>query len=603
MSAPPKDNTSTFIYGVNHDKYNGENIISGSSCTTNCLAPLLKILDDEYTINNAVFTTIHSSTASQNIVDSSNKKARTSRGTFGNIIPHTTGASSSINQVLPQLSGKIKGTSLRVPISSSSIVDVNVEFKSTLNKNITISDIIELIKNNKYYDKVYSISDKKLVSCDFLTTTTPTILDTNASMDLGNNKFKFMIWYDNEWSYSTQLIRIVESMYKFNNNIVNIDLDKNKYFIDNFKSNFLNKRVVLRLDLNVSLDKNMEIIDDYRISSSIQTIKEILKHNPKYLILTSHFSRPKEYDKKYSLINVIKRIEHYLEQNIEFLHNGICNETFVQILNSNSKIFLLENLRFNKEETNYNDYKDMYNETINSYKNMGDIFICDAFGCVHRKHMSIYGIKNFNKQIGYGYLINNELENLNKLISSIQDNKKLLCIIGGNKVSDKLPIVELFSNIKNATIFVAGGLAKHCIKENLSFENVIVMKDGWGNKTLEDTPEYIEDISSTDLNAYDIGNQSKSELFDLILQSDIVFWNGSLGVIEHEFYRKSSIQLVKLLESTNKVKTIMGGGETASLIENKNSNIYVSTGGGAMLEYLQNKICENKNICGLDIYE
>ena len=209
ISAPPKDNTKTFIYGVNDHLYRGERIISGSSCTTNCLSPMLRLLDDTYKITNCVFTTIHAATATQYVVDMVQKTARTNRSIFNNIIPHTTGASSSVIAVLPQLEGKVHGTSVRVPVSDGSLVDLNIELED---HRITLKDICKLLESHRLYGTVYDTCDKKLVSSDFITTTIPTVLDIDASMDMGKGRFKLMIWYDNEWSYSAQLIRLLEAI-------------------------------------------------------------------------------------------------------------------------------------------------------------------------------------------------------------------------------------------------------------------------------------------------------------------------------------------------------------------------------------------------------
>lgn len=606
MSAPAKDSTSTFIYGVNNEQYSGEKIISGSSCTTNCLAPFLKILNDEYKINDCIFTTIHATTASQYTIDIVDKKARTSRSILNNIIPHTTGASSSVYSVLPELKGLINGTSLRVPVSNGSLLDLNIQLDS---KNIKLSDIIELIKKHNLFKIVYNINDKKLVSSDFITTTTPTILDVEASIDMGNGKFKFFLWYDNEWSYSAQLIRLVETMYKYNNqvkqkNIKNIPILESKYYLENINLEY--KSVVLRLDLNVPI-KNDIITDDYRIKSAIPTITTILSKNPSKLIIVSHFGRPKIYDSKYSLCKILSNISKYINEPIEFLKNGISQLSLNQINLSFNRIFLLENLRFHTEETNYVKEKININtsEIIRLYSQFGDIFISDAFGCSHRNHLSIGGIKEFelllNKNIGYGQLMHKEITNLSELVNI---NKKILCVIGGNKVEDKLPIVESFKKLSNAKIYVAGGLAKYYYKSKKQMEsNIYVMKDGWGNSSLNDEPLYIPNISISNFNCYDIGIQSKADLFSMVEDSDIVFWNGSLGVIENNFYSQSSKEFVKFLESKQNVKTIIGGGETASLINNKNSNIYVSTGGGALLEFLQLKFNNGSNLPGIQIFE
>lgn len=605
MSAPAKDNTKTIIYGVNHETYQGEKILSGSSCTTNCIAPMLKILNDSFQIKNCVFTTIHATTSSQYTVDVVNKLSRTNRSIFNNIIPHTTGASSSITCVLPELKGKIYGTSVRVPVSNCSLLDINIELDD---KTISLNDIKQLLINSPYYKTIYDVNDKLLVSSDFITTATPTILDINASINMGNGCFKLMLWYDNEWSYSAQLIRLVESMFEYNNAI------KTKYYMENIDME--NKGIVCRFDFNVPT-VNGEIIDDFRIKSAIPTIDCILLQNPKYIVLTSHFGRPTNKDPQFSLQFMIPTLEKYLNHNVIFLENGIDELTLIEINqykyndnNTSPTIFLLENLRFHPEEVNYED-----NNITDIYKNLGDVFICDAFGCLHRKHMSIYAIKTFNKPYGYGKLIQKEIEMTNYLTNN--KNKKVLGIIGGNKIKDKLPIINSLRLIPNSTIYIGGGLAK---QYNESYNNVVKMKDGFGNKTLDFNmlhSIYIKDIRNTEYNTYDIGIESVNELYDLINKHDIIFWNGPLGVIEHETYKLGSKQVIEyLLEQPNKI-IIIGGGETASLIKTDNAsknystntntitntNTYISTGGGALLEYLQHKIVNKKNIVGLAIFE
>lgn len=610
MSAPAKDSTPTFIYGTNSNNYSGQSIVSGSSCTTNCLAPFLKLINDKYKIIDCVFTTIHATTASQYTTDIVDKKARTSRSILNNIIPHTTGASSSVYSVLPELKGLVNGTSLRVPVSNGSLLDLNVQFAD---KQVVLADIIELIKSNELYKIVYDINDKNLVSCDFITTTTPTILDSTASIDMGGGKFKFFLWYDNEWSYSSQLIRLCESMYNYNmskNISKSIDIQPNetKYYLENL--DLEGKQVVLRLDLNVPI-KNYITTDDYRIQSSIPTINTILKKNPSKLIICSHLGRPKGGDLNYTLSNILLTLYKYIQLPMEFIGFGISNLAINKIANSDNKIFLLENLRFYGEETEYEkgDLSLENNSIVSTYSKLGDVFILDAFGCAHRNHMSIGGIKEFElklgKTIGYGHLIHKEIINLSSLVNK---NKKILCVIGGNKVEDKLPIAKSFSNLPNAKIFVAGGLAKYYLQQielgaQTPNSNMTIMKDGWGAFSLMNNPQYIHDISSTELNCYDIGPISKAELFEMVKEVDIVFWNGSLGVIENDFYSQSSKQFVKFLESNSDVRTIIGGGETTSLITDKNSNIYVSTGGGALLEFLELKFNSGNNLPGIKIFE
>lgn len=608
MSSPPKDKTPTFIYGVNWQNYRGEKIVSASSCTTNCISPMLKLLHDNYYILDANFTTIHATTGSQYTVDVLNKASRTNRSIFNNIIPHTTGASSAITCVLPELEGKINGTSIRVPVLNCSLLDVNVELAV---KNVTLHDIVNKIKSHELFDIVYQVNKKQLVSCDFITTTTPTILDAKASIDMKNGKFKLMIWYDNEWSYSAQMIRLVEHMYHYNQSqfsksSVSINIGKSlssKYYYENL--DLQQKKIVLRLDLNVPVNKGV-ITDDLRIRSTIPTIKKIMESGPCYIILASHFGRPKGFELKYSLEFITNVLEKYLETKIIFLKNGIHKNTLQEIDNavlsqsSNKQplIFLLENLRFHEEETQYETMSEedkKTNEIVQLYRQMGDLFISDAFGCLHRNHMSICDMKYSGNMYGYGDLIQTELDGINTLFNN---SGKILGIIGGNKIKDKMPLIKALQKIHGSSLYIAGGLAK---QYNEKYTNVFVMEDGYGNTNMEENAKYIP-VKNTSDNFYDIGIHSLSALCKQIENADIIFWNGPLGVIEHEIYRNGSVKLVEYLESLENKKIIIGGGETGSLFRKEFNHIYLSTGGGALLEYLHDKIILDKFIPGLNVF-
>jgi len=213
MCAPSKDNTPQYLFNGNHHKYKGENIISNSSCTTNCIVPLLKLLNDNYGIIDSNFITIHAVTSSQNVLDSVHVNNRSHRSIFNNTIPHTTGASKSAIKILPTLNGRIFGTSVRVPTSNVSMVDLNV----TLKVDVSIEYIFDLLRESK----IVEVNDNEhLVSSDFMTTTNPTIVDAKASMTMGNNQYKFTIWYDNEWSYSAQAIKLLKYIHCENTNFI-----------------------------------------------------------------------------------------------------------------------------------------------------------------------------------------------------------------------------------------------------------------------------------------------------------------------------------------------------------------------------------------------
>ncbi len=590
ICAPPKDNTLQFVYNVNQNSYNGENIISNASCTTNCITPVLKFLNEKYEILNANFTTIHATTASQNTIDTNRFKNRTSRSILNNIIPHSTGASKSITKLLPELNNKIKGTSLRIPVSNVSIVDLNVK----LNKNISFDDLFHEINKCDYIE----LNDKSLVSSDFNTTTNPSIIDKNASLDLGNNEFKLMIWYDNEWSYSSQVLKLLKHIISKNeNNKNNTSVDKN--FIEN--ANFENKNVLLRVDWNVPFNFNNYIInDDFRIKSSLPTIKYILSKNPKNIIIISHLGRPEnEDDKKYSWIHFIEKLKKYFNEEIKFLPKGIHDDSIKTISENKYKLYLCENIRFHKEETNFNINNE--NSIKHIFNQMGDIYVNDAFGCIHRNHLSICG---FSKEKYYGYLIQKEMKSLKLLINNINE-EKILAIIGGGKINDKLKLLEKLS-LKIDGLYITGGNINSILKNSEYYNyvsdlkknkaEVYLMKDGLASENLDNNCNYYH-LDNLPSNKYffDIGMKSIIELNEIINKYDIIFWNGTLGVVENELYQYGSDTLIQLLIKSNK-KVIIGGGDTACFVNKfKHNFYYVSTGGGASIDYIS-----NGNLVGLD---
>ena len=408
-----------------------------------------------------------------------------------------------------------------------------------------------------------------------MTTESPCILDVKASMNMGKNKIKLMLWYDNEWSYSTQLIRILKHMYNYNTKV------KSKYYMKNI--NMRDKNVVARFDFNVAKDDDGHIVDDYRIRQAMPTIWYILSQCPRRLVLVSHYGRPINNESKYSMEFMIPILEKYLKRKVNFIKDTI-NKSMVDSLSDG--VYLLENIRYNLIETLYNKTEDRDNHNIiQSYRSMGDVFIIDAFGCLHREHMSIYDINNNKKEYGYGHLVGNELKNINTLLSN--KNEKILGIIGGAKIVDKMPLINKLQKIPNARLYVAGGLAKHYEEY---YSNVLVMKHGVGNENLDDEPKELSLIdvkNNKDYSLFDIHEKSLEVLKNEIDNADIIFWNGPLGVIEHEYYKRGSYEIMEYLKNTKNKKIIIGGGETASIFDKEIENIYVSTGGGVLLEYIE----------------
>jgi glyceraldehyde 3-phosphate dehydrogenase len=203
MCSPPKDDTPQFVVGGNHEMYAGEPVISNASCTTNCIVPVLKVLGDISPIECVSFLTVHAATASQNVIDGVHLKSRIHRSVLNNIIPHTTGASSSIVSVLPELSGKIFGSSVRVPTNNVSMVDLNVRFRD----GVSLDEALNRFRCSQYVDVN---EDPHLVSSDFMTSSCPSIVDEHYCTQMGDKELKIGVWYDNEWSYSAQVLRLVE---------------------------------------------------------------------------------------------------------------------------------------------------------------------------------------------------------------------------------------------------------------------------------------------------------------------------------------------------------------------------------------------------------
>ncbi|HPP83616.1 MAG TPA: type I glyceraldehyde-3-phosphate dehydrogenase [Rubrivivax sp.] len=208
QSAPSKDDTPMFVYGVNHDKYAGEKIVSNASCTTNCLAPLAKVLHDHWGIKRGLMTTVHAATATQKTVDGpSHKDWRGGRGILENIIPSSTGAAKAVGKVIPELNKKLTGMSFRVPTSDVSVVDLTVE----LEKPTTYEAICATMKaaSEGAMKGVIGYTEDKVVATDFRGETRTCVFDADAGIMLDPTFVKVVAWYDNEYAYSCKLVEMV----------------------------------------------------------------------------------------------------------------------------------------------------------------------------------------------------------------------------------------------------------------------------------------------------------------------------------------------------------------------------------------------------------
>lgn len=212
MSAPAKDDTPTFVMGVNDDKYTADmTIVSNASCTTNCLAPIAKVLNDKFGIVEGLMTTVHAVTATQKTVDGpSAKDWRGGRGAYQNIIPSSTGAAKAVGLVIPELKGKLTGMSFRVPVADVSVVDLTCR----LEKGATFEDIKAAMKSASENEMkgILGYTEDAVVSTDFIGDARTSIFDADASISLNSNFVKVVSWYDNEWGYSNKVVDLMLKM-------------------------------------------------------------------------------------------------------------------------------------------------------------------------------------------------------------------------------------------------------------------------------------------------------------------------------------------------------------------------------------------------------
>ena len=211
LSAPSKDATPMFVYGVNHERYAGEDVISNASCTTNCLAPVAKVLHDKWGIKRGLMTTVHAVTASQKTVDGTNHKNwRLGRSGLSNLIPSTTGAAKAVGRVLPELQGRLTGMSLRVPVVDVSVVDLTVELEQAAGYEAICAEM--KAQSEGALKGVLGYTDAPVVSSDFVLDARSAIFDAGAGLAMDDTFVKLVAWYDNEWGYSNRCLDMARVM-------------------------------------------------------------------------------------------------------------------------------------------------------------------------------------------------------------------------------------------------------------------------------------------------------------------------------------------------------------------------------------------------------
>jgi len=206
ISAPPKGDRDvlTVVYGVNHDEYDGEDVVSNASCTTNSIAPVAKVLDDEFGIGSGLLTTVHSYTGSQSLIDGPNRKRRRGRAAAENIVPTSTGAAQATTEVLPQLEGKLDGMAMRVPTPNGSITDFTVDLETEVDERAVNEAFMDAAAGD--LAGVLGVTDEQLVSRDIIGEPFSTLVDLDSTMAIEGGLLKVLTWYDNEFGFANRML-------------------------------------------------------------------------------------------------------------------------------------------------------------------------------------------------------------------------------------------------------------------------------------------------------------------------------------------------------------------------------------------------------------
>ncbi len=376
------------------------------------------------------------------------------------------------------------------------------------------------------------------------------------------------------------------------------------------------KRVIMRVDFNVPLNDELKVTDDTRIRGALASINKILASGGS-VILMSHLGRPKDsYDEKFSLIHILPNLEKLLDKKVIFANDCISPETVSLAKNLKpGDVMLLENLRFYKEE------KAGDRDFAGKLAMLADLYVNDAFGTAHRAHASTSIIADFFPgKKAFGYLIQNELKSMNRVLET--PAKPLTAIMGGAKVSDKILILEnLLDKVDN--LIIGGGMAYTFIKarggdigsslvEEDKLDTAIKILSAASKKNVNvylPEDDVLADAFDNNANknvavsgetpggwmGLDIGPKTIKSFSDVIMASKTILWNGPMGVFEMSSFQEGTIQIAKAIaKATSKgAFSLIGGGDSVAAINKydlKEKVSYVSTGGGAMLEYMEGKV-------------
>ncbi|MEA3505450.1 MAG: phosphoglycerate kinase [Bacteroidota bacterium] len=382
--------------------------------------------------------------------------------------------------------------------------------------------------------------------------------------------------------------------------------------IDDF--NLDNKRALIRVDFNVPLSNKFEVTDDTRISAAVPTIKEILSKGGA-VVLMSHLGRPKGVEDKFSLKHIIPTLSQKLGTEIKFADDCIGEEAFAQSEKLQAgEVLLLENLRF------YNEEKKGDIEFAKKLARHGDLYVNDAFGTAHRAHASTAVIADFVEEKMFGYLMKGELENLKKVVEN--PKRPLTAVLGGAKVSGKMQVIDNMLD-KADNIIIGGGMMFTFIKAlggniggSLVEDDLMETAKAAINKAKEKGVRLLLPVDAKIADKFDndaetkitpvdmipdgwmgldIGPDSMKRFENILLESKTILWNGPMGVFEMTNFEQGTVAMAESIAKATALGaySLVGGGDSVAAVNKYNyadKVSYVSTGGGAMLEYVEGKV-------------
>ncbi len=595
ISAPATEPDVTVVLGVNFDDVydrNKHQVISNASCTTNCLAPVAKVLHDTVGIKHGLMTTIHAYTADQRLQDMPHRDLRRARAAAINLIPATTGAAKAIGLVIPDLNGKLHGFAIRAPVPTGSVVDLTVE----CNRETTVDETQRGREGrggrpDEGSARVHRGPDRVLghrqESC---------LVDLRRPADGRHGR------HDGQARLLVrQRVGILESMRRHGPEAAVRTLKD--------LGELQGKRVLVRVDFNVPLSDGA-VTDDTRIRAALPTIEELRKRGAR-LVLVSHLGRPKDREPELSMRPAADRLAELTGADVTLAPAVVGDNVraFTEKLNPGA-VLVLENVRYEKGETK-NDP-----ELAAELAELCDVYVNDAFGAAHRAHASTEGIAHLVSERAAGYLLEREVTTLSKLLEAPE--RPLVAVLGGAKVSDKIAVIDRFQQVADS-LLIGGAMCfpflaaqGHTVGSSLcAAEDIELARQILGSvaevRAALDLPVdlVIADRLAADAEAkpldgvdvpdgmmgLDIGPRSAQAYAATIADAGTVFWNGPMGAFEVAPFAAGTRAIAEAIAGARGT-TVAGGGDSVAALTQfgfAEQVTHVSTGGGASLELIEGK--------------